>query len=143
MANRTDLIHRALRNLGALPMGQAPNAEEYQSVSDLADAMVAELNARDIVYIADLDSFDDKFLISLGHVLAWKAAPEFGAAADQALAALAVDAEQKLIKMESTHPTYAIAESVSFYWLQFHSRAPLPQARCHKKALAGLSTPML
>ena len=93
MKDRTDLIHRALRNLGVLPQGTAPNAEEYQSVSDLVDGVLAELNARDIIYIPSADLLEEEFLQPLGHILAWRAAPEFGAAADQALAALAEQAE--------------------------------------------------
>jgi hypothetical protein len=114
MANRTDLIHRTLRNLGALPQGQSPSAEDSQSISDLIDATVAELEARDVVYIADIDNFEDKFLVPLGHVVAWAAAPEFGAASDQALAALSIQAEMRLKNMESTRPTYQIAEGSYF-----------------------------
>ena len=53
------------------------------------DSVVAELNARDIIYIADVDHIEEEHFLPLANILAWKAAPEFGAAADQALAALA------------------------------------------------------
>jgi hypothetical protein len=101
MADRQDLIYRALRNLGALPAGQAPAAEEYQSMSDLVDSVLAELEAKDIIYIASADAIEDEHFLSLGHILAWKAAPEFGAGSDQALAALAVVAEQDLKTMDN------------------------------------------
>jgi hypothetical protein len=114
MATRTDLIYRALRNLGALPQGQSPSAEEYQSISDLIDWTLAELEARDVVYVADVDNLEDKFLQPLGHILAWRAAPEFGSASDQALAALATQAEIHLKNMEATRPTYEIAEDQYF-----------------------------
>ena len=100
MKTRTELIHRALRNLGVLPQGTSPNAEEYQSISDLIDGMLAELQARDIVYIKNIDLFEEKYLQPLGHILAWKAAPEFGAASDQALAALSQQTEEHLNEME-------------------------------------------
>ena len=94
--NRTDLIHRALRNLGALPQGASPSAEEYQSISDIVDSVIAELNARDIIYIESADNIEEEHFLPLGHILAWIAAPEFGSASDQALAALAVQGEMLL-----------------------------------------------
>jgi hypothetical protein len=94
--------------LGALPQGQAPSAEDYQSLTDLVDSMLVELEARDVVYIADVENLDDKFLQPLGHILAWRAAPEFGDGSDQALAALSVQAEMHLKQMESVRPDYTI-----------------------------------
>ena len=110
MATRTDLIHRALRNLGALPQGQAPDADTAQAVGDLLDGMLAELEARDVLYIKDIDTFDleDKYLQPLGHILAWRAAPEFGMAADPGLAALATQAEIHLRHMDAGRATYQI-----------------------------------
>jgi hypothetical protein len=99
---RTDLIHRALRNLGALPQGQSPAAEDYASISELVDALIAELEARDIIYIRDIDTFglEDKYFMPLANILAWRAAPEFGAAADQHLAALATQGQMYLEEMD-------------------------------------------
>jgi hypothetical protein len=116
MATKTDLIYRALRNLGALPQGQAADADTAQAVSDLIDGMLAELEARDVLYIPDIDIYgvENKYLQPLGHILAWRAAPEFGAASDQALAALATQAEIHLRNMESARPTYKIAEGQYF-----------------------------
>src|SRR5690242_15875206 len=96
MADRTALIYRALRNLGALPQGQTPSAEEYQSLSDLIDSMITELEKRDVVYVANVEKLEDHFLQPLGHILAWRAAPEFGAQNDAGLAALATQAELNL-----------------------------------------------
>jgi hypothetical protein len=87
--------------LAFLPQGTSPNSEEYQSVSDLVDGVLAELEARDIIYIPSADSLEEEFLQPLGHILAWRAAPEFGAAADQALAALSEQAELKLKEMDT------------------------------------------
>jgi hypothetical protein len=108
MADRQDLIYRALRNLGALPQGQAPSAEDYQSISDLIDWTLEELQYRDVVYVADVDNLEDRFVQPLGHIIAWRAAPEYGAASDQALAALATQAELHLKNMEATRQTYEI-----------------------------------
>lgn len=114
MATRTELIHRALRNLGALPQGQSPSAEDSQSLSDLIDGMLSELEARDVLFLRDTATFDDKYLQPLGHILAWRAAPEYGAASDQALAALATQAEIHLRNMESARYTYQIGENTYF-----------------------------
>ena len=96
------MIYRALRNLGALPQGQAPDNDTYAAVGDLVDGVLAELEARDVIYIPDIDTYgmEDKYLQPLGHILAWRAAPEFGAASDQALAALATQAEIQLKEMD-------------------------------------------
>ena len=68
--------------------------------------MIAELEARDIIYIADADLIEDEHFIPLGNILAWKAAPEFGAGADQALAALAVQGEMFLKEMDRNDIQY-------------------------------------
>lgn len=99
-----------------MPQGQSPSAEDSQSLSDLIDGLLSELEARDILYIKDIDIFDmeDKYLQPLGHILAWRAAPEYGAAGDHALAALATQAEIHLRNMESARYTRQIAESNYF-----------------------------
>ena len=98
--DRNDLIVRALRNLGALPQGQSPNAEETQSLDDLIDPMMADLIARDVNLIAiNPDAIDNQYFLPLGHLLAWAAAPEFGQAENQGLAALAEQSELKLKKI--------------------------------------------
>jgi hypothetical protein len=101
MKDRQDLIYRALRNLGALPQGQSPSAEDYQSISDIVDCVIAELEALDNVYIASADAIEDEHFLPLGHIVAWKAAPEFGAGSDQGLAALATQATLTLKEMDN------------------------------------------
>jgi hypothetical protein len=76
--------------------------------------MLASLSAREIVHVRDVDVLDDEFLIPLGHCLAWAAAAEFGAGADQALAALAVNAEMQLKKMEADKYTRSILQADYF-----------------------------
>lgn len=116
MATKTQLIYRALRNLGALPQGESPDNDTVQALSDLVDGLLAEMEKRDIVYVPDIDVYglEDHLLQPLAHILAWRAAPEFGAANDQALAALSMQAEVHLKNMESVRPTYKIAEGNYF-----------------------------
>ena len=113
-ATKSDLIYRALRNLGALPQGQSPSNEEYQSVSDLITGMLAELEKRDVVYVKSVDHLEDEYLQPLGHILAWRAAPEFGAASDAALAALSVQAEMTLKNLDAVRYSGQIGESQYF-----------------------------
>jgi hypothetical protein len=91
--DRTALIHRTLRNLGVLPQGQSPSAEEMQSIDDLIDPTVANLRNRNIAKIDDVDSLEDEFFLPLAHCIAAAAAPEFGQAQDQAIWALKERAE--------------------------------------------------
>jgi hypothetical protein len=94
--DRTALIHRALRNLGVLPQGQSPSAEEYQSISDLIDVTVENLRERRIAKIDNLDHIEDAFFLPLAHIVAAAAAPEFGQEQNQAIWALKERAESDL-----------------------------------------------
>lgn len=78
--------------------------------------MLSELEARDVLYIQDIDTYglEDKYLQPLGHILAWRAAPEFGAASDIHLATLATQAEMHLRNMESARYTYQIGENTYY-----------------------------
>jgi hypothetical protein len=109
--DRTALIHRVLRNLGALPQGQSPNAEEMQSIDDLIDPTVANLINRNIMRNVDPDFLEDEFFIPLAHCVAAVAAPEFGQAQDQAIWLLKERAEadlkymyDQLYRMDSGQP---------------------------------------
>jgi hypothetical protein len=93
---RTDLVYRALRNLGVLPQGQDPSAEEYNSVEALIDPMIEDLQARDIVFIEDADAIEDKYFVHLGHMLAGHALSEFGMQNDAGLTARGIKAEEEL-----------------------------------------------
>jgi hypothetical protein len=94
--DRTALIHRVLRNLGALPQGQSPNAEEMQSIDDLIDPTLANLRNRNIAKINDADNLEDEFFFPLANIIAAIASPEFGQDNNQALWALKERAELDL-----------------------------------------------
>jgi hypothetical protein len=112
--DRQELVHRALKNLGVLPQGQNPSAEEYNSVDALIEPMIEELIGRDIVFIESPEVFEDRFFLALGHVLAGQAAAEFGMQNDQAIAARMVKAEHDLEKIASTRPTYQTLEIMPY-----------------------------
>jgi hypothetical protein len=113
--NRTDLIHRTLRNLGVLPQGQSPSAEEYQSVSDLIDSTLAELEARQVTLVfIDADDIEEEFFQPLGRIMAAVAAPEFGQDQNQALWALKERAELDLKKMTAAKYTGVVTENTYY-----------------------------
>jgi hypothetical protein len=94
--NRTALIHRTLRNLGVLPQGQSPSAQEYQSIDDLIDPIVRNLRERNIARVNDVEYLEDEYFIPLAHIVAAVASPEFGQDNNQALWALKERAELDL-----------------------------------------------
>jgi len=97
---RSDLIHRALQNLGVLPSGMTPNVQEYNSIDALVDPMIEDLIARDIYYVEDADAIEDKVFLALGNVLAGRAAAEFGLQNDPAIAARAERGEEDLNQID-------------------------------------------
>lgn len=107
---RDQLINRALKDLGVLPVGQTASTEEYSSVADLVDPMVEDLSARDIYYVSDAGNIEDAAFIHLGRYLAWISAPEFGLQNDSGIAALGQKAEQDLKVIQSEPPTYKVME---------------------------------
>lgn len=114
MQTRTDLVHKALKNLGVLPQGQSPSAEEYNQVNALVEPMIEDLAGRDIVTLTSTALFEDKYFLSLGHVLAGHAQSEFGMQRDAALTARALAAEIAIQKIAAVRPTYDPLEVQAF-----------------------------
>ncbi len=114
---RTQLVHRALRNLGVLAQGQTPSDEDYDSVNDLMDPLFAELASREIVTVPDPEHIDDDVFLALGHCLAGAARSEFGVLGtgeSQEIAALAEKAERDLKVISSRGPTYKVS-SIDYF----------------------------
>ena len=84
MRTRTELINQALLNLGAVAVGQAVDADTSSLVDGLIDGLIAELERRDVIYIQDITTYgiEDEFFQPLARILAWRAAPAFGAQND-------------------------------------------------------------
>lgn len=108
------MVYKALKNLGVLPQGQTPSAEEYNQVNALVEPMIEELAARDIVTLASTAVFEDKYFLSLAHVLAGHAQSEFGMQNDPALTGRALKGEVDLQAMFATRPTYNPLEVQAF-----------------------------
>ena len=95
-----------MRNLGVLPKGQNPSAEEYNQVDALIDPMIEDLIARDIIHIQDVNAIEDKYFLHLGHVLAGLAQSEFGMQNDQALTARHMKGEADLEEIDRLSVRY-------------------------------------
>jgi hypothetical protein len=116
--SRTDLVERALKNLGVLPSGMTPNVQEYNSIDELIDPMIEDLIARDIFFVEDADAIDDKAFLALGNILAGVAAAEFGLQDDAAIAARAQRGEQDLNEIDQrtiryNHMRYPVLRTVA------------------------------
>lgn len=112
--SRSELVNRALADLGALPVGQTASTQEYASVDNLVDPLVASLSERDIYYVSDTSAIEDAAFIPLGRCLAWAAAPEFGLHGDAALAALNEQAERHLKAIGSEPPSYRVLDIMAY-----------------------------
>lgn len=111
---RDELIQRALKDLGVLPVGQTASTQEYASVAGLVDPMVADLSARDIYYVEDANAIDDAVFAPLGRYLAYYSAPEFGLQNDPGILSLRPQAEQDLKTIGSEGPTYSPLKVVAW-----------------------------
>ena len=78
MKTREDLITATLLLLNVLAAGQAPEAEDVETIDGLIDGKIAELNRRDIIFFTDTQKFDDENVDPLATLLADEAAPSFG-----------------------------------------------------------------
>lgn len=75
---RQDLINRTLELLNALASGQNPEPEDVQTIDDIIDGKLLELNRREIYWSSDRDEFEDEFVGPLATILANEKAPSFG-----------------------------------------------------------------
>jgi hypothetical protein len=108
---RTQLIHRALAAIGALEPGEAPSTEDYNTMDNLVDPLIAQLAADDVVYIDDSEEIPVAYFIPLANLLGNMAGPDFGSPVnDQARAR----DEMYLRKLVSTRPTYEVQKGNYF-----------------------------
>lgn len=108
---RDQLITRALKSLGQLDPGEAPSAEDYATVDDLIDPLVAQLASDEVVYIQDTDAIELEFYLPLARLLANAAGPDFGSPVNQE--AKAAD-EAELRRITATKPTYQVQKAEYF-----------------------------
>jgi hypothetical protein len=108
---RTQLIHRALAAIGALEPGEAPSTEDYNTMDNLVDPLIAQLEADEVVYIGDSEEIPVEYFIPLANLLGNMAGPDFGSPVND-------DAkmrdEKALRRMGSTKPTYQVIKTVGY-----------------------------
>jgi len=75
---RAQLIERALKSIGALEPGEAPSAEDSDTVDGLIDPLIAQLAEDSIAYIQDTDAIELSLFLPLARLLANAAGPDFG-----------------------------------------------------------------
>jgi hypothetical protein len=108
---RDQLIYRALKNLGQIEPGEVPAPEDYASVDDLVDPLIAQLAVDNVYYIDNPDEIDSEIYLPLARLLANVAGPDFGSAINED--AKQVD-EALLKKMAATKPMFTVARGQFF-----------------------------
>jgi hypothetical protein len=108
---RAQLIERAGINLGLVQPGEALSSEDYNTLDNLVDPVIDQLNGDNIVYIDDPDSIDPTVFLPLAAIVANQAGPSFGTAInDQAL----MRDQNTLRRLSASRPNYAPLQTESF-----------------------------
>lgn len=100
---RAQLITRALKSLGQLDPGEDPSPEDYATLDDLIDPLIAQLAADEVVYIQDAEAIELEFYLPLARLLANAAGPDFGSPVN--LDAKTTD-EAELRRLNASKPTF-------------------------------------
>ena len=108
---RDQLIDRAAVNLGLVQPGEALSSEDHDTLDNLVDPILSQLQADNIVYIDDSEAIDVSIFLPLAAVLANYAGPSFGEPINDG--ALARD-QMTLKRISSTRPTYVVSEGLYY-----------------------------
>lgn len=100
---RAQLIERAGIDLGLVQPGEALSSEDYNTLDNLVDPLIDQLNADTVIYVQDADAIDVGIFLPLASVLANYAGPSFGSPINDA--ALMRDTGT-LRRITSTKPLY-------------------------------------
>ncbi len=101
---RQDIVEQSLKHLGVTTGNETPSAEDFDLMDSMFEPVLADLNARQIVYDLSPSAIQDEHFIHLSFILAKNGIPAFGVEGDDAqkLMALALDAENKLFSIART-----------------------------------------
>lgn len=118
MASRSsaDLIVKILEKLGIVPEGQQPEIEDIARVKLNLPSLIAELGAREIVFVANLDKIPDEWFLSLAKICAYELRNEFGVTGDFELTLRAANDEGigNIKVITRGRPTYEPLKTLSF-----------------------------
>jgi hypothetical protein len=105
---RDELIEAALGELQILAAGQAATSEDSEVIDGFIDPMVAQLAARETVYIGDISEIPLEWFQPLSVILADMAKIRFGLTGEGAatVRAAALQAEEALLFMQRGRPSY-------------------------------------
>lgn len=80
---RAELVTEALKELGAVGAGQAPAAEDQQTIDQVVEPVLADLAQRNIYSFGDINSIEDEAFLHLAKILANEKARSFGQEPDE------------------------------------------------------------
>lgn len=109
---RADLIARTLKLLGKLRSGQAPEAEDSQSVDDEIDPLLSNLSRRSVITVPDPDEIEDDVFQPLARRLAAECADDFGVDISTMSMINPINAESEL---RALTPATGDSDVIAFY----------------------------
>lgn len=105
---KADLVLKILEELGVVATGQSPELEDSVKVAANIDPVIAELSAREIVDVPDVEAIQSEIFLSLATICAYELRAQFGLVGD-ALVDLTRkygEAIDKINVMTRAKPTY-------------------------------------
>lgn len=81
---REDLVLESLQKLGVLPDGGTPGIEDTTAVDEALDAVLAELDAREIVSVPDPDAVPLQWFMPIANIVAYECIEKFGLTGEEA-----------------------------------------------------------
>lgn len=75
---RRELVDQALKDLGVLPAGHTPSAEDVETVDGYVDTVLEQLSEDSVVYVQDDEAIEASIFLPLAKCLADACRDEFG-----------------------------------------------------------------
>jgi hypothetical protein len=75
----SDLVLKALSNLGVIAAGQTVSPEDFSTVSNQLDSIFRMLGALELVYVADPNNIPGEWFLPLADIVAGVVSTDFGA----------------------------------------------------------------
>jgi hypothetical protein len=108
---QTDLVNRALEELGVVAAGQTPSDEDVEGVRARVATMLEDLSERDIIYIEDSNEIPNEMFDDLGIILADRCKAKYGQAGDRGFESAKLIAEGNIKVKTRNRPNYRTLET--------------------------------